>query len=303
MRLMAGGCWGSRGSRKSPTASLTTAQVDDGFARMRELPGARHRGRVLPARRRAAGLLVPETSPRPRRAVHSAPQARRLPVHLRRRRTAGSGLRAAAGFSVSRGCMTSSHQYVAQAFRPGLHPRIHVHDLTPNAIMEPIIVSREISNRAAHDRHLRLDLRSAFRSLGRARGTAAAAVLTLAVAIGLNLAMFGLIDRALLSPPAHVADAGRVFTLAFEHELENGTRARHDDDVVRHVRDHSRERVPALADAAAWQRITTSAVVDGTPIGAEAMLVSGSTSSCWASGRCSAAAFCRRTMRRPPARR
>ena len=122
---------------------------------------------------------------------------------------------------------------------------------------------------------LRLDVRSAFRSLGRARGTAAAAVLTLAVAVGLNLAMFGLIDRALLSPPAHVPDAGRVFTLAFEHELENGTRARM--TTTSYVTFETvRERVPALADAAAWQRITTSAVVDGAQIGAEAMLVSGS---------------------------
>ena len=61
-----------------------------------------------------------------------------------------------------------------------------------------------------------------FAALAARESTAAAAVLTLAVAVGLNLAMFGLIDRALLSPPAQVADAGRVFTLAFEHELENG---------------------------------------------------------------------------------
>ena len=122
---------------------------------------------------------------------------------------------------------------------------------------------------------LRLDVRSAFRGLGRARGTAAAAVLTLAVAVGLNLAMFGLVDRALLSPPAHVADAGRVFTLAFEHELESGRIARM--TTTSYVAFKAiREALPAAADAAAWQRITTSAVVDGAQIGAEAMLVSGS---------------------------
>jgi putative ABC transport system permease protein len=63
---------------------------------------------------------------------------------------------------------------------------------------------------------LRLDILSAVRALGRAPRTTAAAVLTIAVAVGLNLAMFGLIDRALLSPPAHVVEADRVFTLAFE---------------------------------------------------------------------------------------
>ena len=41
------------------------------------------------------------------------------------------------------------------------------------------------------------------------------AALTLAIAVGLNLAMFSLIDRALLSPPAHVVDPARVFTLVF----------------------------------------------------------------------------------------
>ena len=122
---------------------------------------------------------------------------------------------------------------------------------------------------------LRLDGRLARRVLGRSPGTAAAAVLTLAVAVGLNLAMFGLIDRALLSPPAHVAEASRVFTLVFEHEADNGAIARM--TTTSYVTFETiREQVPAIADAAAWQRITTSAVVDGAQIGAEAMLVSGS---------------------------
>ena len=37
----------------------------------------------------------------------------------------------------------------------------------------------------------------------------------MAVAVGINLAMLGLIDRALLSPPAYVADPARVFTVLF----------------------------------------------------------------------------------------
>jgi hypothetical protein len=48
------------------------------------------------------------------------------------------------------------------------------------------------------------DVVSALRALTRTRGVAAVAVLTLAVAAGANLAMVGLVDRALLSPPPHI---------------------------------------------------------------------------------------------------
>ena len=50
---------------------------------------------------------------------------------------------------------------------------------------------------------LRSDLLGAVRSLSATPIPVAAAVFTLAVAIGVNLAMLGLIDRALLSPAAH----------------------------------------------------------------------------------------------------
>ena len=121
----------------------------------------------------------------------------------------------------------------------------------------------------------RLDLFAAFRALGRAPGTAATAVLTLAVAVGLNLAMFGLIDRALLRPPAHVVDPGRVFTVAFEREVENGTRARMTTTSFVTF-ETVRENVKAAADVAAWQRLSTSALVDGGQLRSEALLVSGS---------------------------
>jgi hypothetical protein len=60
---------------------------------------------------------------------------------------------------------------------------------------------------------LRVDTLSASRALTSTPGPVIWSVLTLAVAVGLNLAMFGLVDRALLSPPAHVASPDRVFTL------------------------------------------------------------------------------------------
>ena len=78
------------------------------------------------------------------------------------------------------------------------------------------------------------------------------AVLTLAVSVGLNVAVFGLMDRALLSPPAHVADPARVFTLGF------GTSP--DDDAHGTMSSTSyvafnalRKSVPAISEVATFQ--------------------------------------------------
>ena len=59
-------------------------------------------------------------------------------------------------------------------------------------------------------------VRSAVRSLRSSPGLAVAAVLTLALAIGTNAGMVGLVDRALLSPPPHITDPDRLVGLAFE---------------------------------------------------------------------------------------
>ena len=61
-----------------------------------------------------------------------------------------------------------------------------------------------------------LDRTHAGRGFRRTPAVPLAIVLTTALAVGINLAMVGLIDRALLSPPAHVVDPERVFTVAFE---------------------------------------------------------------------------------------
>jgi putative ABC transport system permease protein len=94
--------------------------------------------------------------------------------------------------------------------------------------------------------------------------------------VALNLAMFGLVDRALLSPPAHVVQPDRVFTVAFEREVENAATPARMTTAPYPAFETIREHVAAAADTAAWQRITTNAVVDGTHVSAEAMLVSGS---------------------------
>jgi putative ABC transport system permease protein len=57
---------------------------------------------------------------------------------------------------------------------------------------------------------LRQDAAYALRGFRRQPGFALAVVLTLGIGIGANAVMFGLLDRLLLRPPAHVADAGSV---------------------------------------------------------------------------------------------
>jgi predicted permease len=60
-----------------------------------------------------------------------------------------------------------------------------------------------------------LELRRAARTAYHAPAFAATAILTLAIGIGVNTAMFNLTDALLLRPPAHIADPDRVVRLHF----------------------------------------------------------------------------------------
>ena len=59
------------------------------------------------------------------------------------------------------------------------------------------------------------DVRSAVRALTRERGMTALLVLTLALGIGVNAAMFGILDRLLFRGPDHVRDADRVMRVYY----------------------------------------------------------------------------------------
>src|SRR5262249_4626101 len=101
----------------------------------------------------------------------------------------------------------------------------------------------------------------------------AAAILTLALAIGMNTGMVGLIDRALLSPPPHVVDPGRLVTLAFE-QGEGDQRARMlNTSYVTFAT--IRDNVGAYAGTAGWQRPATTLTIEGEQVRADGMLVSG----------------------------
>ena len=59
-------------------------------------------------------------------------------------------------------------------------------------------------------RNLLADLRYTLRSLGRSPGFVAVAVACLAIGVGANATMFGIVDTLLFRPPAHVVDAEDV---------------------------------------------------------------------------------------------
>ncbi|HZI41544.1 MAG TPA: ABC transporter permease [Gemmatimonadaceae bacterium] len=66
----------------------------------------------------------------------------------------------------------------------------------------------------------RQDFAYAMRSLARQRGFAASVIVVLALGIGANATMFGVIDQLLLRPPALVADPARVITADFVRTFE-----------------------------------------------------------------------------------
>lgn len=100
-----------------------------------------------------------------------------------------------------------------------------------------------------------------------------AAVLTLGASIGMNVAMFGLVDRALLSPPRHIRQPDRLFFLGIRPPGETRGAAMTTTSYVafRTVRD----QVPAVSGAAAWQRGPASVSIDGDQVRADTLLVSG----------------------------
>src|SRR6185436_9905005 len=120
---------------------------------------------------------------------------------------------------------------------------------------------------------LRADIFSAARSLAATPVPVLAAILTLAVAVGVNLAMFGLIDRAVISPAAHLVEPERLFTIGIvPPSAKPGTSPMTSTSFVGFT--SIRDQVPAVESAAAFMRNATSVVVNGEQREVQAMTIS-----------------------------
>jgi predicted permease len=95
------------------------------------------------------------------------------------------------------------------------------------------------------------DVRHALRALRRDPAFASMAVVTLALAIGANAAMFGIIDRSLLRGPEHVVEPGQLVRVYVTRALANGNL------VTTGWQSHvlystARDNAPALSTVAAY---------------------------------------------------
>jgi hypothetical protein len=91
------------------------------------------------------------------------------------------------------------------------------------------------------------DVRYASRSAFRERGYATVVIVTLALGIGANASMFGMLDRLLLSGPAHVASPGELYRFYLNVPPANGMEGSTFAQMHKPALDVFRERVSAVA--------------------------------------------------------
>lgn len=111
------------------------------------------------------------------------------------------------------------------------------------------------------------------RGLRQSRSVLAVAVLTLAAAIGMNVAVLGLVSRAFLTPPAGLVEPSRLFGVAFERTGPDGS-AQRQVTTSWPAYAQLRRELPSVAGAAAWQRGPAGVLVDGEQREAQTLLVS-----------------------------
>ena len=102
------------------------------------------------------------------------------------------------------------------------------------------------------------DVRHALRALARNPGMAAVAVICLALGIGANATMFGVVDALMFKPPAHVTDPNGVVRIYFAYPGQGGEEADQMSITGYGIYEALRDNTPALADVAAYSSFHTS---------------------------------------------
>jgi predicted permease len=96
------------------------------------------------------------------------------------------------------------------------------------------------------------DIAYSFRSLRQQPAFSAIVVLVLALGIGANVTMFGIIDRLLLRAPAHVVEPERVMSLGLARNIDGNDRVQRSFSYVLYR--EMREATEAFSEVAAYAR-------------------------------------------------
>ncbi|HEX6974614.1 MAG TPA: ABC transporter permease [Vicinamibacterales bacterium] len=117
--------------------------------------------------------------------------------------------------------------------------------------------------------------RDAWRTLRSAPTLTCAIIATLAIAAGVNLAMLGLVDRLLLSPPPHLADPADLARVTFAMESADGRRGTMTTTSFPAFEALS-QQASAFTSVAAFTPRTIAATIRGDRVEIDSALVSGS---------------------------
>jgi putative ABC transport system permease protein len=112
------------------------------------------------------------------------------------------------------------------------------------------------------------DLRHALRALSRNPGMAAAAVICLALGIGANATMFGVVDALMFKTPAHVARPDGVVRIYYAYPGQTTGDFRHTQIAGYGTYEALRDNTPGFKDVAAYWAATSSMGVgdDARPV-------------------------------------
>jgi putative ABC transport system permease protein len=152
-----------------------------------------------------------------------------------------------------------TRQNIAGGLTPGSARRLAEHELGGVDRVKGELASVHRGTRGTVMDAFGTDVRYAIRGLRRTPWFSAAAILTLALGIGANATMFGIIDRLLLRPPAHVLRPDEIYKLQLVRDGGGGEpnyQTSQSYATYTDVRDHARHLTSVSATTGAqWMSV------------------------------------------------